>query len=66
MPQSELLHPTAVKRAGYPWSVRTLQRYRDQGIGPAYIRAAGKIFYRCSDLDAYLEKHRVIPVREAS
>ena len=66
MPSNDLLHPTAVKREGYPWSARTLQRYRDTGVGPAYIRAAGKIYYRRSDLDAYLDKHRVVPVREVA
>lgn len=66
MHPTDLLHPTKVKREGYPWSARTLQRYRDQGKGPAYIRAAGKIYYRRGDLEAYLEKHRVIPVREVA
>ena len=66
MPNTDLLHPTAVKREGYPWSARTLQRYRDKGIGPAFIRAAGKIYYRRADLDAYLDKHRVVPVREVA
>ena len=66
MPDNELLHPTKVKTAGYPWSARTLQRYRDQGKGPAYIRAAGKIYYRRADLEAYLEKYRTVPVREVA
>lgn len=60
----ELFRAAAVKDHGYPWSSRTLQRYRDHGKGPAYIHAAGKVYYRRADLDDYLDKLRVVPVRE--
>jgi excisionase family DNA binding protein len=43
---------------------RTLSRWRSLGVGPAYIRVGGKIFYQRRDLDAWLEKRRVQPVRE--
>lgn len=43
---------------------RTLIRWRSLGVGPAYIRVGGKIFYQKRDLDAWLEKHRVQPPRE--
>jgi hypothetical protein len=43
---------------------RTLARWRRQGTGPPYIRLPGKIVYRKADLDEWLKKRRVQPVRE--
>lgn len=46
-------------------SERTLIRWRVQRTGPAWIKAGGKVLYRRSDIDAWLESHKQTPVREA-
>lgn len=43
-------------------SVSTLARWAMEGTGPAYSKA-GRVRYRLSDLDAFIEEHRVQPVR---
>jgi hypothetical protein len=52
----------AAPYAGY--AERTFARYRAAGEGPPYIQVKRKIFYRKRDLDAWLDSHRVLPVRE--
>lgn len=42
-------------------SVRTLQRWRAEGYGPAYIRIGGCICYRIADVLAFEERMRIIP-----
>ena len=37
---------------------RTLDHYREKGILP-YSKIGGKVFYRMSDVDAYLNQHIV-------
>jgi predicted DNA-binding transcriptional regulator AlpA len=54
-----LLSPEQV----YTWlgvSEATLRRWRDKGVGPAYIRAPGGrvIRYRRSDVEAWLREHQ--------
>jgi Helix-turn-helix domain len=39
----------------HPFSVRTLQRWRVEGIGPKFAKLGQSVRYRQSDLDAYLE-----------
>jgi hypothetical protein len=34
-------------------SLRTLQRWRSEGYGPAYLRIGGTVFYRLSDVLAF-------------
>jgi len=46
-------------------SERTIIRWRQQRIGPAWIRAGGKVLYRRCDVDAWLESRKQTPVREA-
>ncbi len=41
-----------------PLSVRTLQRQRSDGTGPAYIKVGRLVRYRKSDLDAWIEAQR--------
>jgi hypothetical protein len=43
---------------------RTLARWRREGTGPAFLRLPGRIVYRKRDLDEWLERRRVVPVRE--
>lgn len=42
-------------------SVRTLQRWRAEGYGPAYIRIGGCIFYRVDDVLAFEGRMRIVP-----
>jgi len=42
-------------------SVRTLQTWRCQGVGPAFIRAGRAIRYRRGDLSDWVETNRVVP-----
>jgi excisionase family DNA binding protein len=39
-------------------SVRTLERWRQEGTGPAFIRVGRSPRYRRSDIDAWLERQR--------
>jgi len=39
--------------ARYRKTVRTLQRWRTEGCGPAYLRIGGSIFYRTEDIEAF-------------
>jgi excisionase family DNA binding protein len=39
-------------------SVRTLERWRQEGTGPAFIRVGRSPRYRRSDIDAWLEQQR--------
>lgn len=42
-------------------SLRTLQRWRHAGIGPAYIRIGGTVFYRLGDVLAFEDAARQDP-----
>jgi hypothetical protein len=39
-------------------SVRTLQRWRAERYGPAYMRIGGSVFYRSGDILAFEEQMR--------
>jgi excisionase family DNA binding protein len=39
-------------------SLRTLERWRQQGTGPAFIRVGRSPRYRRADVDAWLERQR--------
>lgn len=39
-------------------SVRTLQRWRRAGSGPAFLQIGGSVFYRASDIVAFEESSR--------
>jgi excisionase family DNA binding protein len=39
-------------------SVRTLERWRQQGTGPAFIRVGRSPRYRRADLDPWLDQQR--------
>lgn len=39
-------------------SPRTLQRWRAEDQGPAFLRIGGSVRYRLSDILAYEERHR--------
>lgn len=41
-------------------SVRTLERFRQDGVGPYFIRQGGLIFYRLIDLKQWqLDNHQI-------
>jgi hypothetical protein len=42
-------------------SVRTLQAWRCQGSGPAFVRTGRAIRYRRGDLVAWVDANRVVP-----
>jgi helix-turn-helix protein len=42
-------------------SVRTLQTWRSQGSGPAFVRAGRAIRYRRGDLLGWVAANRVVP-----
>jgi hypothetical protein len=46
-------------------SVRTLQAWRTQRVGPAFVRAGRAIRYRRRDLIAWIEANTVSPTRAA-
>lgn len=45
-------------------SSRTLIRFRVQRKGPAWTYVGHQVRYRRTDLDAYLDANRHVPVRE--
>lgn len=40
-------------------SLSTMKRWRREGVGPAYLRMEGRIWYTTEHLDAYLESLEV-------
>lgn len=51
--------------AGYlKLSHRTLESWRQRGIGPAYLKIGGLVRYTTVDLDSWLESIRVVPEAE--
>ncbi len=34
-------------------SIRTLQRWRREGIGPEYLKLGGRVLYRMADIEAW-------------
>jgi hypothetical protein len=40
---------------------QTLRAWRHRGVGPAYLKVSGKIRYRVSDIETFIEKSRVVP-----
>ncbi|MFO7782355.1 helix-turn-helix domain-containing protein [Thioalkalivibrio sp.] len=57
-------HSTGNAAAYLGNSERTLARWRSLREGPPYIRVGRKVRYLQSDLDEWLARHRVHPVRE--
>lgn len=39
-------------------SLRTLQRWRWQGKGPAYLKLGGRVVYRLRDVELWEERNR--------
>ena len=47
-------------------STRTLIRWRQQRIGPAWVRAGHHVRYRAQDVDEWLRRQRHEPVLEGA
>jgi hypothetical protein len=47
-------------------SVRTLQAWRTQNVGPPFIRAGRAVRYRFGDIIAWIEANRVLPVSKVA
>lgn len=43
---------------------RTLEQWRYQGKGPAYLKVGRHVRYRPDDLDAWLQERRVQPMEQ--
>ncbi|TQE99068.1 MAG: helix-turn-helix domain-containing protein [Spiribacter salinus] len=64
MPDTENLRPSEAAEF-LRVSTRTLIRWRNQRVGPAWTKVGGRLIYRRRDLEAWLDRQRVEPVREA-
>lgn len=63
--QTDLLNTD--EAAGYiQHSARTLIRWRNDRIGPPFIKCGRKVLYRRRSLDNWLEQRERVPVREVS
>lgn len=61
---NEFFSPTFTERDAAEYtglSVRTLQHRRFERREPPYLKIGRSVRYRREDLDAFLEKHRVVP-----
>ena len=47
-------------------SERTLIRWRNRRVGPAWVKVGRRVLYRRSDLDSWMDNQRVVPVREVT
>lgn len=62
--QSELLD-TPEAAAEIHHSPRTLIRWRNQGVGPPFVRLGRKVLYRRKALTLWVEARELQPIREA-
>jgi hypothetical protein len=44
-------------------SVRTLRKWRSQGVGPPYVAIARRFYYSDERRDAWVKSREVVPVR---
>mgnify|MGYP006451159287 CR=1 FL=1 len=47
-----------------PVTVRTLDRWRSDGVGPPYVKVGKRVAYRRASIDAWLRSHEIVPPRE--
>jgi hypothetical protein len=59
------LYPTREAAEKLRKSEHTLNAQRSRGEGPTFVKLGGRVFYRGSDLDAYVEAHRFSSTAEA-
>ena len=41
--------------------VQTLRNHRSKGVGIPYIKFARSVRYDLADIDAYIDRHRIVP-----
>jgi hypothetical protein len=58
-PSTRLTPEEPAQRLGV--AKQTAAGWRAKGVGPVYVKIAGKVFYFASDIDAYIQSCRVIP-----
>ncbi len=46
--------------ARWPVSRRTLQRWRQEGKGPPYVKLGRRVAYRLADIEAWERDHRFV------
>jgi phage terminase Nu1 subunit (DNA packaging protein) len=46
-------------------AVRTLRKWRQQGLGPAYTKFGKQVHYRSASRDTWLRRQEIEPVRSA-
>ena len=56
-----LLRPTEAGKHLGGIAPETLDTWRSRGRGPKYVKIGGKVFYRISDLDAFIAANVVDP-----
>lgn len=44
----------------YPFSIKTLEKHRSLGTGPAYSKCGRRIVYFRADVDAWIDSNKVI------
>jgi hypothetical protein len=52
------LVPELALATRYGKSIRSMQRWRAKGYGPAFMRIGGSIFYRMEDIEAFEARMR--------
>jgi hypothetical protein len=45
---------------------KTLENWRSQGRGPAYVKVGGRVLYPVADLEAFVAANRHVPQSETS
>jgi hypothetical protein len=55
--------PETEAASGIGKTTRTLQSWRQQGIGPPYVKIGKTVYYERSALLAWLKGQQVMPVR---
>ncbi|CAL8981591.1 hypothetical protein RHODGE_RHODGE_02915 [Rhodoplanes serenus] len=58
IPQSRLAELLAI-------STRTLERWRVEGSGPAYLKAGRRVLYRSADVEQWLDGSRRLSTSDA-
>jgi hypothetical protein len=58
--------PEAEMAAQLGVAIRTLRKWRQTGLGPAYVKFGKQIHYRDASRDAWLRRQEVEPVREVA
>jgi predicted site-specific integrase-resolvase len=61
MPDPDALIPPAAAALILGVKINTLARWRRFGEGPAYVELGGRIRYRHSDIEAWLNSRTVTP-----